>query len=462
MGLSAFSGANALKGALSDFLDAVEHGYIQPGTALLVESLDRLSREKIGDATDRLKSILKAGVDVVTLSDHTRYTRDSLDDPYALIKAILIAQRANEESETKSRRMRSAWQKKREDAEKSGKLITRACPRWLKVSSDGDSFEIIEEHKKTILKIFKLRLKGHSLNGITKILNDKSIVTLTGEVGRWNPSTIERLLGNKALNGTYVPSYQTMSKGVKEITGYFPVVVPNKLFNDVQNVRLAPYGRTKNSDNPYLINIFRSVLRCKCCGRSIIMSGIDNRGMGYYVCPMRRLHRCDTPPIRRDVVDDILIGTIVYSMDWFQHNYSLNGVVKQLEAKLIELQIKISRLIEALQVAPDVEQLAGKVRELNKELRAGELKLRTMKAKSAISTSIDIPLLDLSDVNNRERCREYVMKRLDKVDLDTAGGRCDIHMTSGIRLLNFPLNKKISHENLINALEYMDEGVLYF
>ncbi len=461
MGLSAFSGANALRGALSDFLDAVEHGYIQPGTALLVESLDRLSREKIGDATDRLKSILKAGIDVVTLTDHTRYTRDSLDDPYALIKAILIAQRANEESEIKSRRMRSAWQKKREDAEKSGKLITRACPRWLRVSGDGNSFEIIEEHKKTILKIFKLRLKGHSLNGITKILNDKCVITLTGETGRWNPSTIEKLLGNKALNGTYVPSYQTMSKGVKEIAGYFPVVIPDKLFNDVQNVRLAPYGR-KNNDNPYLINIFRSVLRCKCCGRSIIMTGIDNRGMGYYVCPMRRLHRCDTPHIRRDVVDDILIGTIVYAMDWFQHNYSLNGVVKQLEAQLIELQIKINRLIEALQLAPDVEQLAGKVRELNKELRSGELKLQAMKGKSAISTSIDIPLLDLSDVKNRERCREYVIKRLKKIDLDTVGGCCDVYMTSGIKLINFPLKKKVSQESLINSLGYIDDGYLFF
>ena len=69
-----------------------------PGTVLLVESLDRLSREKIGEATERLKYILKSGVDVITLSDSTHYSEESLDDPYALIKAILISQRANEES----------------------------------------------------------------------------------------------------------------------------------------------------------------------------------------------------------------------------------------------------------------------------------------------------------------------------------------------------------------------------
>lgn len=113
LGLSAFNGAHAHRGALSDFLDAIEHGFIEKGTVLLVESLDRLSREKIGDATERLRHILKAGVEVITLSDQTHYDESSLDDPYFLIKAILIAQRANEESEIKSRRMKSVWQKKK-------------------------------------------------------------------------------------------------------------------------------------------------------------------------------------------------------------------------------------------------------------------------------------------------------------------------------------------------------------
>ena len=50
LGLSAFKGKHAQSGAFSEFLDAIEHGYILPGTTLLVESLDRLSREKVGEA----------------------------------------------------------------------------------------------------------------------------------------------------------------------------------------------------------------------------------------------------------------------------------------------------------------------------------------------------------------------------------------------------------------------------
>jgi len=133
LGLSAFNGSHAVHGAFSEFMEAVQGGYIPYGTVLLVESLDRLSREKIGEATERLRSILSAGIDVVTLTDHTHYTKDSLDDPYSLIKTILIAQRANEESEIKSRRMKSAWQRKREEAEASG----RNGPKyWIFICSE--------------------------------------------------------------------------------------------------------------------------------------------------------------------------------------------------------------------------------------------------------------------------------------------------------------------------------------
>lgn len=81
------------------------------GTTLLVESLDRLSREKVGEAIERLKLILNHGIDVITLCDNTVYNIDSLNDPYSLIKAILIAQRANEESEIKSSRVKLSWKK---------------------------------------------------------------------------------------------------------------------------------------------------------------------------------------------------------------------------------------------------------------------------------------------------------------------------------------------------------------
>src|SRR5690606_33715882 len=45
IGVSAFKGDNAATGALRRFLEAVENGKIPQGSYLLVESLDRLSRD---------------------------------------------------------------------------------------------------------------------------------------------------------------------------------------------------------------------------------------------------------------------------------------------------------------------------------------------------------------------------------------------------------------------------------
>ena len=61
LGISAFKGKNATEGALAAFLIAAKEGRIPRGSILLVESLDRLSRNTITDAVALLTSIVRAG-----------------------------------------------------------------------------------------------------------------------------------------------------------------------------------------------------------------------------------------------------------------------------------------------------------------------------------------------------------------------------------------------------------------
>ncbi len=78
--MSAFSGANEEAGRLGEFLAAVEHGDIKPGSYLLVESLDRLSRKKPSKAVRLLERICEAGITLVTLDDQRVYTEEVLDE----------------------------------------------------------------------------------------------------------------------------------------------------------------------------------------------------------------------------------------------------------------------------------------------------------------------------------------------------------------------------------------------
>src|SRR5262249_19140625 len=67
-GISAFRGKNAAIGALGQFLKFIELGRVKPGDVLVVESVDRISREGIDSGYDLCKRILKSGVKLVTLN----------------------------------------------------------------------------------------------------------------------------------------------------------------------------------------------------------------------------------------------------------------------------------------------------------------------------------------------------------------------------------------------------------
>src|SRR5690348_4315741 len=68
LGVSAWQGKNAAVGNFRTFLDAIKTGRVEPGSALIVEGIDRISRQGIDEGYDLIKSILKAGVRIVTLS----------------------------------------------------------------------------------------------------------------------------------------------------------------------------------------------------------------------------------------------------------------------------------------------------------------------------------------------------------------------------------------------------------
>ncbi|MBA3710013.1 MAG: recombinase family protein, partial [Planctomycetes bacterium] len=117
LGVSAFRGKNSKVGALRAFLDAIEENIIPQGSFLLVESLDRISRDQILDAQGLFLQIVNAGVTLVTLADQRLYSRVTINaNPTDLIISLLTMIRANEESATKSRRLKASWANKRINA----------------------------------------------------------------------------------------------------------------------------------------------------------------------------------------------------------------------------------------------------------------------------------------------------------------------------------------------------------
>jgi DNA invertase Pin-like site-specific DNA recombinase len=160
--------------AFRAFLDLITGGMILPGSVLLIEHIDRLSRIEAMDGLDLVKSIIISGVDIVTLIDGERYTRERLAKDFAcLLKLVLLLFQSHEQSGTKSKRVGTAWAIKRQKAA-NGEWITQRCPSWL----DKDTLKLIQLKVDILVRMFKLAAAGHGPGKIAKMFNAETIRTL--------------------------------------------------------------------------------------------------------------------------------------------------------------------------------------------------------------------------------------------------------------------------------------------
>jgi hypothetical protein len=88
-GLSAYSGKHRREGTdLARFLQELKDGKVPKGAVLIIESLDRLTRQKIAEALELFLSIIRAGVEIVTLIDKQWYTPETLGEIQNLLVII--------------------------------------------------------------------------------------------------------------------------------------------------------------------------------------------------------------------------------------------------------------------------------------------------------------------------------------------------------------------------------------
>ncbi|MDG1129820.1 MAG: recombinase family protein [Paracoccaceae bacterium] len=247
LGVSAYKGDNSSIGDLGRFLKAVEDGLIPKGSALIIEALDRLSRENQWRGQMLLGNILSNGVDVVTLNDDQRYTFEDLQqDMGVAIRIILAFNLAHAESQQKSRRVTAGWQRNTERVKAGTRLRSKAIPSWLRLIGDLDegTFEVIPEKADVMRELFERFADGETVWSIAKGFRDRGILTPRGKT--YASNNIYRLVASKASFGTLEIGKGTKNdrEVVDRIEGYFPRIVSE----DVQRrvlLRLQDMDRFK-------------------------------------------------------------------------------------------------------------------------------------------------------------------------------------------------------------------------
>lgn len=275
LGVSAFRGRNAETGMLAYFLEAVDSGLVQRGSYLLVEGLDRLSRLTPRKALRVLEDIVERGITVVTLNDGKAYTSENLDsDQMSLMWAILIFMRANEESATKARRLKAAWEGKRQSA--MSRPLTASVPAWMRLNQDSSRLELVEARVEVVRRVFREYLSGKGHHAIAAGLNGDSIECWglgARKASMWHRTYVRKILTNPATYGDFVPHTEGYEAGrlvrtpLAPIVGYYPAVVSREDFDEVQAMHeTAVRSATKGVGAAHLL---AGLCLCPSCGKTM-------------------------------------------------------------------------------------------------------------------------------------------------------------------------------------------------
>jgi DNA invertase Pin-like site-specific DNA recombinase len=238
--------------ALAEFIRAVHAGRVEPGSFLIVENLDRISRERPITATNRFTGILEAGISIVQLSPEQVFTPDS--DFADLMRAILEFGRGHSESVQKVNRVGGAWAAKRDKAATT--LMTRKVPGWLEVVEAGKGeFKAVlrEDRKAVIARIFRMTTDGFGVQAIAQKLNRDGVpswrqvqkANRTDEPARWNETAVYFVLKSPATFGQFQPCRGKERVPVGDpIPGYFPAAITEAQFHAAH--RALQTRRSKN------------------------------------------------------------------------------------------------------------------------------------------------------------------------------------------------------------------------
>jgi DNA invertase Pin-like site-specific DNA recombinase len=241
LGVSAFRGDNVRDGALAGFLEACRIGRVPHGSYLVIENLDRLSRNKIRPALQLFLALQDFGITIVTHEPAREYGPEEAD-ALALIEPLIIFARAHEESLMKSHRRKDGWKQARDKARAGGGPMLKTCPAWLEVAEGG--FREKPEAVAAVRQIFALAREGMGVHRITRKLTDDKVPPI-GRAGKWVKAYVYRILTNPAAMGAHQPNKQN-GRGVipdgPPIPNYYPAVVSEEEWREAQAALQARGG----------------------------------------------------------------------------------------------------------------------------------------------------------------------------------------------------------------------------
>jgi len=336
-GLSGYHEDHIRRGALGQLVQAVDAGEIAPGSALVIDSMSRFSRGRIGRVMALFEDLIESGVSIYIADQNKEYTQENFDTLENQLGPSLLAMMNREYARQLGRYSREMWEQKRKRFAEHGEPLSGRVPQWIRIERDERGriadFHVIEERAAVVRRMFDMVLAGHGCNSIAATLNKEGAWAPTRKNRKyegWNFSTVHWYLRNSAVIGRVQARTGRRENGrVRyEPTGeprdnYYPAIVDEGVYARVQQIlaqRTAQAGHAggRVGNTPGLLAYLAVCARCgaamapesKARGRRYLMCRRAKQGQ----CVARRapyteieeqvLQRCASSLDLADILDD--------------------------------------------------------------------------------------------------------------------------------------------------------------
>ncbi|WP_055648016.1 recombinase family protein [Shewanella sp. Sh95] len=448
-GVSAFKGKNRLDGMLGAFMDAVKCQLVPSDSWLVVENLDRLSREDILKAQRLFMEMLELGITIVTGMDRKIYTSASvIKNPMELMYSIMLFARAHEESKTKSKRtygnaltiVKLHLAGERANNGYAYAIKSVGSNIWWSDCTDGT----VKPHAvyyAVAQEMVELILQGYGSYRILELLNKKGLIPPTqNKHNHWSSNLVARFHLNRALLGEKHITIDSVSYVLKS---YYPALVDEDTYYKLQHIKRAKCCKpTSNKSSPLLSGL--GVLKCGHCGCN--MYAFTQRKKPRYICSKGHQNLgCRAWSFNATWVEDTVLrlaANNTYKPNQMESDVAL--IEQRLQKELAAKQREISNLVDAVSKGVESQPLVKRINELTSDVKLIEQKNEQIKRRRqallqdiVVWEEIDERVLNFDEHDLRIAMRNKLLNTVSEINcFQVTQGHVafDIKFTNGLKI----------------------------
>lgn len=381
--ISAFKSKNIEDGVLGDLINDVETGKIKKGEVIILENLDRFSRDKVHKSHVNLVNLLRHDVRLYDIHNDCFYGGE---DNYFFDNMMTMARLQQAHDESKKKRERTTKHaleliEKHQNGELPNIKINSVgtdvwwCDYVKKDHPKHKFVELNEVKANAVRDIFNMYAKGYSQKQIAEYLTGKVKTPRGGE--RWSTSSVAKQLQSRTVLGEKTFSLDDIEPIT--LTNYYPQIIDEKLFYSVKNIISKNKKTKKGRKSSSNLLGGSKVVFCKCGAPMHYTSG-------NYYCTGKYANRtdCSGVIVRNTLLDNIVVWIGHHKFKRPEHiieNTDVNEALKQeLETKIDTLSNDINDLID--EGTPVAKGLYKKLAQLEQELAEVEQQIEADKIDS--------------------------------------------------------------------------------